>query len=40
VQQAAGHLSLRELTTQVRDEAIKEALASARGNRAVAGSSR
>ena len=33
VQQAVGHLSLRELTSQVRDEAIKEALASARGNR-------
>jgi len=33
VQQAVGHLSLRELTTQVRGEAIKEALASARGNR-------
>ena len=33
VQQTVGHLSLRELTTQVRDEAIKQALASARGNR-------
>ena len=33
VQQAVGHLSLKQLTGQVRDEAIKEALASARGNR-------
>jgi two-component system response regulator RegA len=36
VQQAVGHLSLRQLTTQVRDEAIKQALASARGNRTAA----
>ncbi len=33
VQQAVGHLSLRELTSQVRDEAIKQALATSRGNR-------
>jgi DNA-binding NtrC family response regulator len=33
VQQTVGHISLRELTSQVRDEAIKQALASARGNR-------
>ena len=33
VQQVVGHVSLRELTTQVRDEAIKQAIASARGNR-------
>jgi two-component system response regulator RegA len=33
VQQAVGHISLRELQSQVRDEAIKQALASARGNR-------
>jgi two-component system response regulator RegA len=33
VQQAVGHLSLRELQKQVRNEAIKQALASSRGNR-------
>jgi DNA-binding NtrC family response regulator len=33
VQQVVGHVSLRELTTQVRDEAIKQALATAKGNR-------
>ncbi|HEY8121405.1 MAG TPA: response regulator [Myxococcota bacterium] len=33
VQQSVGHLSLRELTTRVRDEAIKQALATSRGNR-------
>ena len=33
VQQAVGHHSLKQLMTLVRDEAIKQALASARGNR-------
>lgn len=33
VQQTVGYLSLKELTTSVREEAIKQALASARGNR-------
>lgn len=33
VQETVGHLSLKELTNSVRDEAIKQALASARGNR-------
>jgi DNA-binding NtrC family response regulator len=33
VQQTVGHLSLKQLTTSVRDEAIKQALASSRGNR-------
>ncbi len=36
VQQAVGHLSLRELLARVRDEAIKQALAAARGNRTAA----
>lgn len=33
VQQTVGHLSLKQLTSQVRDEAIQQALAAARGNR-------
>jgi DNA-binding NtrC family response regulator len=33
VQQTVGHLSLRQLTTKVREEAIKQALARARGSR-------
>jgi DNA-binding NtrC family response regulator len=36
VQESVGHVPLRELTAQVREEAIKQALATARGNRSAA----